>query len=256
MMDKTEFMKALEARLSKASPEERVAALQYYGEYLDEAGPELEAQVLAELGSPDKVAGDILASLGISGEAADAPAVPAPASNAASGPPPAAEPAPVLNFPPLPPLPALRGQGTYPPPPTGNGATAGTAPPPPQYNQRNSSVAKIILIVLACIFLAPILGGLLVALICLLIALFFVFLVPLIVGVALVASGVAVAISGIAAMAISVPSALVNLGIGILMLGLGLLAGYGGVRLLAKALPAIVRAVASGIGKLFKSIFK
>ena len=62
MMNKAEFLQALEGGLAAASPEERVAAIQYYTEYLDDAGPEREAEVIAELGSPAKVAADILGS--------------------------------------------------------------------------------------------------------------------------------------------------------------------------------------------------
>ena len=57
-------MAALEAQLRDSTTEERDEALKFYNEYLDEAGPENEAAVLAELGSPQKVACIIRANCG------------------------------------------------------------------------------------------------------------------------------------------------------------------------------------------------
>ena len=63
-MNRAEFMAALEAQLRDITTEERDEALKFYNEYLDEAGPENEAAVLAELGSPQKVACIIRANCG------------------------------------------------------------------------------------------------------------------------------------------------------------------------------------------------
>ncbi|MFQ7727129.1 MAG: HAAS signaling domain-containing protein, partial [Ruthenibacterium lactatiformans] len=46
-MNRAEFMAALEAQLRDITTEERDEALKFYNEYLDEAGPENEAAVLA-----------------------------------------------------------------------------------------------------------------------------------------------------------------------------------------------------------------
>ena len=62
-MNRAEFMKKLNALLSDISPEEREEALQYYNDYFDDAGPEQEARILAELGSPEQVAWKIKAGL-------------------------------------------------------------------------------------------------------------------------------------------------------------------------------------------------
>lgn len=62
-MNRAEFMKKLDALLSDISPEEREEALQYYNDYFDDAGPEQEARILAELGSPEHVAWKIKAGL-------------------------------------------------------------------------------------------------------------------------------------------------------------------------------------------------
>lgn len=55
-MNRGEFLAELRAQLADFSEEAREDALKFYEEYLDEAGPENEAIVLAELGSPQKVA--------------------------------------------------------------------------------------------------------------------------------------------------------------------------------------------------------
>ncbi|MGO5028036.1 DUF1700 domain-containing protein [Candidatus Agathobaculum pullicola] len=60
-MNRTEYMAALRRALSVLPEEERASALRYYEEYFDDAGPENEEKVIADLGAPEKVAGQILA---------------------------------------------------------------------------------------------------------------------------------------------------------------------------------------------------
>ncbi|MCI8853226.1 MAG: DUF1700 domain-containing protein [Lachnospiraceae bacterium] len=55
-MRKEQFLKELEALLQDISEQERVEALQYYRDYFDDAGPEKEADIMEELGSPIRVA--------------------------------------------------------------------------------------------------------------------------------------------------------------------------------------------------------
>ena len=62
-MDRAQFMKQLERLLSDISEAEKQEALAYYNSYFDEAGPENEASVIRELGSPGKVAAIIKADL-------------------------------------------------------------------------------------------------------------------------------------------------------------------------------------------------
>jgi len=54
-----EFMQALREELHDISSEEREAALQYYNDYLDDAGPEDEQNILREWGSPKELAESI-----------------------------------------------------------------------------------------------------------------------------------------------------------------------------------------------------
>ena len=59
-MTRTEFLSALEQLLASLPEDERKDALAYYEDYLDAAGPEHEAQAIAELGTPEEVARKIL----------------------------------------------------------------------------------------------------------------------------------------------------------------------------------------------------
>lgn len=62
-MERAQFMEQLEKLLSDISDAERQEALDYYESYFDDAGPENEAAVIRELGSPGKVAAIIKADL-------------------------------------------------------------------------------------------------------------------------------------------------------------------------------------------------
>ncbi len=55
-MNRKEFMKRLRELLSDISESEREEALNYYEDYFDDAGTENEQEVIASLGSPEKVA--------------------------------------------------------------------------------------------------------------------------------------------------------------------------------------------------------
>ena len=62
-MTREEFLRRLNELLSDVTDEERAEAIRFYEEYLDDAGPQQEAQVLEELGSPEKVAAIIRANV-------------------------------------------------------------------------------------------------------------------------------------------------------------------------------------------------
>lgn len=59
-MTRFEFMAALDQLLSPLPDAERCDALRYYEEYFDAAGPEKEAEVITELGSPEQLAQKLL----------------------------------------------------------------------------------------------------------------------------------------------------------------------------------------------------
>lgn len=58
---RTEFLAELERLLADLPEEERQAAIQYYEDYLQDAGEENEQEVIRELGAPEKVAATIRA---------------------------------------------------------------------------------------------------------------------------------------------------------------------------------------------------
>ena len=58
-MTRKEFMWQLEQLLKDLPENDRLDAIAYYEDYFDEAGPENEASVIQELGSPEKVAATI-----------------------------------------------------------------------------------------------------------------------------------------------------------------------------------------------------
>ena len=62
-MMKEDFLRELEYMLQDVDEEEKEEALQYFRDYLEDAGPEEEASVLNELGSPARVAAMIKAGL-------------------------------------------------------------------------------------------------------------------------------------------------------------------------------------------------
>lgn len=66
-MNRVEFMQQLERLLMDIPEQDRQDAIAYYHNYFDEAGEENEAQVIRELGSPDKVAAIIKTDLNSSG---------------------------------------------------------------------------------------------------------------------------------------------------------------------------------------------
>lgn len=62
-MKKEEFVRQLEYLLQDISEEDRNEAVNYYLDYLEEAGPENEKAVLQEFGSPERIAAIIRADL-------------------------------------------------------------------------------------------------------------------------------------------------------------------------------------------------
>ncbi len=59
-MNKAEYIAALRREIQALSEDEREEAILYYTEYFDDAGPEKEAEVIAELGTPEELGRYIL----------------------------------------------------------------------------------------------------------------------------------------------------------------------------------------------------
>lgn len=63
-MKKKEYLDQLERLLADISPEERQAAIEYFTDYLEDAGPDGEQEVMEHLGSPADVAAAVKEGLG------------------------------------------------------------------------------------------------------------------------------------------------------------------------------------------------
>lgn len=59
-MNKAEYIAALRREIQALSEDEREEAILYYTEYFDDAGPEKEADIIAELGTPEELGRYIL----------------------------------------------------------------------------------------------------------------------------------------------------------------------------------------------------
>ena len=62
-MNRLEFMKQLARLLDDLPREEKIEILKYYNGYFDDAGVENEAEIIAQLGSPEKVAAEVKAGM-------------------------------------------------------------------------------------------------------------------------------------------------------------------------------------------------
>ncbi len=58
-MNRSEFIRILRKELDRLPQDEIDAAVEYYEEYFDEAGPDKEAEIIKELGNPRKIANQI-----------------------------------------------------------------------------------------------------------------------------------------------------------------------------------------------------
>ncbi|MGL4737832.1 MAG: DUF1700 domain-containing protein [Cellulosilyticaceae bacterium] len=59
-MNRETFIRELRLKIARLPQEELEAAIAYYEEYFDEAGPEYEAEIIKELGSPPQIAKQIM----------------------------------------------------------------------------------------------------------------------------------------------------------------------------------------------------
>ena len=66
-MNKREYLDCLERLLADLPQEERLEAIEYYSDYLEEAGPDGEQEAMRKLGSPEVVAAAVREGLGSNG---------------------------------------------------------------------------------------------------------------------------------------------------------------------------------------------
>lgn len=260
-MTRAEFLTALAEKLQGVTVDEREEALKYYNEYLDEAGPENEEAVIAELGTPQKVANIIIAN---------SSAVPSAEK--------AAKPQPELT---------LEGPdytrqkvendvqnvtqqtedsaaaaaaalGEEIPPAPGAGYSQPFAPEncgAYQYNGEKSSSAQPVTnrtwLIILIIVTFPIWIGLAGGLFGLVAGIFGTLFGLVVAGFALAVSGVACFFASLGLLATAMPSALLMMGISLLVVSLGAVLGAGSVWCVAHAVPWVVKTVSQIVRSLF-----
>lgn len=219
-MNRVEFMQQLERLLCDISESDRLDAIAYYNDYFDEAGPENEAQVIRELGSPGKVAAIIKADLNASGNQ-QAEYTEHGYEDGREG---------VNNN-----TPARKESGYQ----------------APKQKRSFPWVLVIILLVFASPVLVGVGGGLLGGLVGVLAALFAIIFAVVACGVAFIIAGIVCIVVGITRVLISPIEGLVTIGVGAILLALGILFTILFIWCVFKWLPALFRWVVDLIQKLF-----
>lgn len=239
-MNRVEFLAELEQRLSGIPEEERQAAIQYYADYLADAGEENEAEAIRELGSSEKVAESIKADyygtefdesrfdhkdyMEKYGQRSSQGT----GSGNTSGGRPGADGYGYGQE---------NGYGTG----QENGQENGQGNGPAQKNAPwTSRGLKIFLVILIAIVIWPVTLGVAGIVLGVAAAIFFFFAGLVIAAIAVMISGGVVAVTGLVLLVIP-PAGMIVTGIGILLFVLGLIATVGTVKLCMIVYPAMIR---------------
>ena len=205
-MNRMEFMAELERLLADMPEEERQAAVQYYADYFADAGEANEADVIRELGSPEKAAESIKADYyGTEFNEADYEH---------------------KDY-----MEKYRQKSSA----GGASGEAGKSRP------WTSNTLKLILIIAIAIVLWPVTLGIALAVFGIAAAVVCFFAVLVIAAVSIMIAGGVTVIVGFAVAIPVPPAALVTVGIGILMFVLGLITTVGAVKLCIIVYPAMLR---------------
>ncbi len=234
-MNKEEFLQRLRNLLSGVPAAEAEEALEYYRDYFADAGPENEARVIEELGSPEKVAENIRKDLGYPADNYQEKAYrdpypnPYPEQNAGS-----------YSY-------ENRTYGEY------TGGCGGQADTASAYKEKKkeNSVGWIILAICTCWLWGPLLIGAVSVLFGLSIA-----AIATVFGLGaasfgIIIAGIVLIGVGIAKLVISPAGGMVLLGLGMLMVGIALFGIVLVALIFGKAIPALFRWIAS----LFRKVF-
>ncbi|WP_251388912.1 DUF1700 domain-containing protein [Mediterraneibacter agrestimuris] len=233
-MNRNEFMTRLEALLADISSEEREEALQYYHDYFEDAGAENEADVIRELGSPQRVAATIKADLkydnggeagefterGYRDERFERKETPAQRTDS-----------------------SRYENGTFDQDNTNTYGYAGDQTT--QESPRTSTGLKIALIILIVLVGAPIVIPIAFGVVCMVLGFMiaaFAFFAGLVIGaIGVMIAGVVIIIAGITLLATAVPSAMLAMGTGLLTFVVGLIGTVVTVKLCMVMYPAMCR---------------
>ena len=215
-MNRVEFMAELERLLADLPEDERQAAVQYYADYFADAGAENEAEVIRELGSPEKTAESIKADY--YGRTFDESRFEHKDYMEKYGQ-------------------QASGQQTSGQQPVGTA----DSPAGEQKKPWTSRGLKILLIVLIAIVVWPLSLGLICAVLGILAAVVCLFAGLVIAAVCVMIAGGVTVVTGLLMSVAYPPAALMTTGIGLLLFVLGLIATVGTVKLCMIVYPAMLR---------------
>ena len=219
-MSRVEFMNQLKNLLWDIPEGERAEALNYYEDYFDDAGVENEAQVIAALGSPEKVAATIKDGLkdidGMQGEFTEN---------------------------------GYRGYGETIKEEVGYPEREGK-------KEKKSGNGKLILLLILAIFALPVLGPIIMGIVSVLFgiiaaAVAIVFAVA-VVGIALLVAGASIFAIAIGKLFFVPIAGVILLGASLLLIGIGILAMVLGIWIVTKVVPSVIRLIVKCVSKLFK----
>ena len=214
-MNRVEFMAELERLLADLPEDERQAAVQYYADYFADAGAENEAEVIRELGRPEKTAESIKADY--YGRTFDESRFEHKDYMEKYGQ-------------------QASGQQTSGQQQAGTAGASGEEKKP-----WTSRGLKILLIVLIAIVVWPVSLGLICAVLGILAAVVCLFAGLVIAAVCVMIAGGVTAVTGLLMSVAYPPAALMTTGIGLLLFVLGLIATVGTVKLCMIVYPAMLR---------------
>lgn len=218
-MNRTEFMKKLRTLLSDVEENEREEALEFYEHYFEDAGDN-EPEVIASLGSPEKVAQTIKEGLkdvdGVQGEFTEN---------------------------------GYRGYGETIKEEVGYLEREGK-------KEKKSGNGRLILLLILAIFALPVLGPIIMGIVSVLFgilaaAVASVFAVA-VVGIALLVAGASVFAVAIGKLFLVPIAGVILLGASLLLIGIGILAMVLGIWIVTIVVPSVIRLIVKCVSKLFK----
>ena len=226
-----EFLRQLETMLADVTEEERREALRYYEEYLRDAGPDQEQQVLAELGSPARVAAIIRAN--VPGSRAE---------SAQSAPPSGGQP--------------LRIRGLAPDGAAYTGAGAAAAAQTAPAGGGRTALWWLLVLVTSPLWLSVLaaVASALIGVIGLFIGLACALLAVIVAGIICVFAGGALAVMSLSGLAASLPDSLMGLASCLAAMGVGFLLLAAGWAVCGRGLPALFRALGRVLGAAGKGL--
>lgn len=224
-MNRAEFMEKLKNLLADIPEGEREEALNYYEDYFDDAGVENEQQVIASLGSPEKVAAIIKEGLqdedGMQGEFSET---------------------------------GFSGYGDVSKSEVVQHKTSGKQTFCDKLKGLGTSgwIIILILAIFALPILGPVLIGIVSAIFGVLVAMVAVFFAVAIVGIALIVAGASVFATAIGTLFVTPAVGILLFGISLLLLGIGILLTVLGIWIVKKVVPPVIRWIVRVFRKPFE----